>query len=135
MILHRLPRILIATVSALVVVVLAEGTALAEGDPVAGEKTFKKCKACHVIDSAKHRVGPSLQGVLGRTPGTAEGYKYSSALKAFGEDGAVWDEETLDLWLTKPKDLVKKTKMSFPGLKKPEDRANIIAYLKQASEE
>ena len=107
----------------------------AEGDSAAGEKTFKKCKAYHVVDSDKHRVGPSLKGVFGRTPGTAEGYKYSKALIAFGEDRAVWDDETLDAWLTKPKDLVKKTKMAFSGLKKPEDRANVIAYLKQASEE
>ena len=109
--------------------------AMAEGDAKKGAKVFRKCKACHVVDSDKHRVGPSLKGVFGRTPGTAEGYKYSKALIVFGEDGAVWDDETLDAWLTKPKDLVKKTKMAFSGLKKPEDRANVIAYLKQASEE
>ena len=135
MISSRLFRTAAMGVSALIVLAWSGGAALAEGDPAAGEKTFKKCKACHVVDSAKHRVGPSLKGVFGRTPGTAEGYKYSKALIAFGEDWAVWDDETLDAWLTKPKDLVKKTKMAFSGLKKPEDRANVIAYLKQASEE
>ena len=114
---------------------LAAGTAPAvAGDAEAGAKAFKKCKACHVADSAKHRVGPSLQNAYGRTPGTAEGYtKYSKALIAFGAGGAVWDEATLDAWLTKPKDLVPKTKMAFPGFKNPEDRANVIAYLKQAA--
>ena len=132
---YRLPHALVASVTALVVVVWTGAAALAEGDPVAGEKTFKKCKACHVVDSDKHRVGPSLKGVYGRTAGTAEGFKYSKALKEFGDGGAVWDDATLDQWLTKPKALVAKTKMAFPGLKKPEDRANVIAYLKKSSEE
>ncbi|HMB77686.1 MAG TPA: cytochrome c family protein [Kiloniellaceae bacterium] len=108
--------------------------AMADGDPAAGEKVFKKCKACHVVDSDKNRVGPSLKGLIGRTPGTVEGYKYSAAMVAYGEDGAVWDDETLEIYLEKPKALVPKTKMSFPGLKKPEDRADVIAYLKTFSE-
>jgi cytochrome c len=117
--------------SALTILVLTVGPVSADGDPAAGEKTFKKCKACHVVDSDKNRVGPSLRGVVGRTAGSVGGYKYSKAMLAFGEGGAVWDDPTLNAWLTKPKDLVKGTKMSFPGLKKPEDRANVIAYLKQ----
>lgn len=135
MIFRRSFRIFVTGISALTVLAWTGTAALAEGDPAAGEKTFRKCKACHVVDSDKHRVGPSLKDVVGRTPGTAEGYKYSKALVTFGESGAVWDDETLDQWLTKPKDLVAKTKMAFPGLKKPEDRANVIAYLKQVSRE
>lgn len=99
------------------------------GDAANGAKVFKKCKACHVVDSAKNKVGPSLQGVFGRTPGSVGGFKYSSAMSGFGASGAVWDAATLDQFLTKPKALVKKTKMSFPGLKKASDRADVIAYL------
>lgn len=103
--------------------------AFAAGDAAKGEKVFKKCKACHVVDSAKNRVGPSLQGIVGRPAGSVDGFKYSSAMTEFGEGGAVWDEATLDAFLTKPKALVKKTKMAFPGLKKESDRADVIAYL------
>lgn len=105
--------------------------AMAEGDPAAGEKVFKKCKACHVIDSEKNRLGPTLSGVFGRTAGAVEGFqkKYSSAMK---EAGIVWDEATLDAYLADPKGYIPKNKMAFPGLKKEDDRANIIAYMKQA---
>ena len=113
---------------------LSGGAALADGDAAAGEKVFKKCKACHVIDSEKNRVGPYLMGIVGRTPGMADGYKYSTAMKAFGESGTVWDEETLFLFLEAPKKVVPKTKMTFVGLKKPEDREDVIAYLKTFSE-
>ncbi len=101
--------------------------ALAEGDAAAGEKTFKKCKACHSLAEGKKKVGPSLFGVLGKPAGGVDGFKYS---KAMMESGLTWDDETLTEFLTKPKKLVPKTKMSFSGLKKPEDIANVIAYLK-----
>ena len=103
--------------------------AFAAGDAAKGAKVFKKCKACHVVDSAKNKVGPSLQGVVGRTPGSVAGFKYSSAMTGFGASGQVWDAATLDAFLTKPKALVKGTKMSFPGLKKADQRADVIAYL------
>jgi len=105
--------------------------AMAEGDPAAGEKVFKKCKACHVIDSDKNRLGPTLSGLFGRTSGAVEGFqkKYSPAMK---EAGIVWDEATLDAYLADPKGYIPKNKMAFPGLKKEDDRANLIAYLKQA---
>jgi len=110
------------------------GPAFAAGDAVKGAKVFKKCKACHVADSAKNKVGPSLQGVLYRKPGTAAGYtKYSSAMVAFGE-GRAWDSGTLDAFLTKPKAVVPGTKMSFGGLRKAQDRADVIAYLTQNSQ-
>jgi cytochrome c len=106
------------------------GSALAEGDAAAGEKVFKKCKACHSMEAGKNKVGPSLAGIVGATPGTVEGFKYSDAMVEFGAGGAVWDEATLDAFLKKPKDVIKKTKMSFAGLKKDEDRADVIAYMK-----
>jgi cytochrome c len=101
--------------------------ALAEGDAAAGEKVFKKCKACHSMEEGKKKVGPSLFGVIGAPAGAVEGFKYS---KAMLESGLTWDDETLAKYLTKPKDLVPKTKMSFAGLKKEADVANVIAYLK-----
>jgi cytochrome c len=101
--------------------------AMAEGDAAAGEKVFKKCKACHSLVEGKKKVGPSLFGVIGAAAGAVEGYKYSKAMLA---SGLTWDDETLAKYLTKPKELVPKTKMSFAGLKKEADIANVIAYIK-----
>jgi cytochrome c2 len=96
------------------------------GDAAEGEKVFKKCKACHVVEEGKNKTGPSLYGVVGRAAGSIEGYKYS---KAMAGSGLVWDAETLDAYLTNPKKYVNGTKMAFAGLKKEKDRANVIAYL------
>lgn len=106
--------------------------AMAEGDPAAGEKVFKKCKACHVVDKKKNRLGPHLIGVFGRTSGTIEGFKYSKAMQ---EAAIVWDETTIDAYLVDPKAYVPKNKMAFKGLSKEDDRANVIAYLKEATVE
>ena len=107
--------------------VLATGTAYAqEGDAAAGEKVFKKCKVCHVPDTSTNKVGPHLGDVIGRKAGSVEDFKYSTAMK---ESGLTWDEATLDKYLTDPRGVVKGTKMVFAGLKKEEDRANVIAYL------
>ena len=108
--------------------------AQAEGDSAAGEKVFRKCKACHTVEADNHRVGPSLANVIGRTPGSIDGFKYSPAMVDYGSTGIVWDTETLSAYLLKPRDVVKGTRMAFPGLKKDEDRANVIAYLQSVSE-
>ena len=105
----------------------------AEADLEKGKKVFKKCKVCHVVDKEKNKIGPHLVNLFGRKAGSLEGYKYSSAMKAKGEEGLVWNAETLNTYLTKPKDLVPKTKMAFPGLKKEPDRVNLIAYLEKAT--
>ncbi len=110
--------------------VAGAGAALAEGDAAKGEKVFKKCKACHVVDAEKNKVGPHLVNIVGRAAGAVEGYKYSKAMKAKAEEGLMWDEANLDAYLTKPKDFLPKTKMAFPGLKKEDQRADLIAYLK-----
>ncbi len=110
---------------------LASHQALAGADLAKGEKLFKRCKTCHSLEEGKKKQGPHLAGLFGRTAGSVEGYKYSKAMK---ESGIVWDEENLDAYLTKPKDLVPKTKMNFPGLKKEQDRIDIIAYLKEATQ-
>lgn len=104
--------------------------AFAEGDVDNGKKIFKKCKACHAIgEGAKNKVGPDLTGIVGAAYGANETFKYSKALKAKNEEGAVWTNEDLAAFLTKPKAAVPKTKMSFPGLKKSQDIEDIIAYL------
>ncbi|MCK7610645.1 c-type cytochrome [Roseibium sediminicola] len=109
--------------------------ASAEGDAAKGEKVFRKCKACHAVGpDAKNKVGPELNGIVGREWGAVEGYKYSNALIEMG-DGKVWDVETLDAYLTKPKDVIPKGKMAFAGLKKEDDRADVIAYLAQFNAE
>jgi cytochrome c len=102
----------------------------AEGDAAAGEKVFAKCKACHEVEKGVNKVGPTLKGVVGRPVASVPDYKYSDAMKAKGAEGAVWDEATLATYLPDPKAFVPKTKMAFAGLKKPEDVANVIAYLK-----
>lgn len=101
----------------------------------AGKKVFKKCAACHQVgDKAKNRSGPILNGIVGRTFGTVDGFKYSNVFKAAAEEGRVWDESSLAEFLKKPKAYMKKTKMSFSGLKKDEDLTAIIEYLKSAGQ-
>ncbi len=100
-------------------------------DAAAGEKVFAKCKACHVADEAKNKVGPSLLGLIGRTAGTHAGFKYSPAMMDAGKGGLIWDDAKLTEYLKNPKALVKGTKMAFAGLKEDADIANLIAYLKQ----
>jgi cytochrome c2 len=111
-------------------IALASGTALAQGDADAGKKVFNKCKACHVADEEKNRVGPYLLGIFGRPAGKAEGFKYSDAMK---ESGIVWDETTIAEYVRAPKDFIPKNRMAFPGLRKDEDVANLIAYLMVAT--
>jgi cytochrome c len=108
---------------------LMAGSAAAEGDAAAGEKVFNKCKTCHTLEVGKNKIGPSLAGVIGRIAGTAEGFAYSDAMKA---SGLTWSEENLTAYLASPKDFVPGNKMTFAGLKKEADIANVIAYIKQS---
>jgi cytochrome c len=102
------------------------GPALAEGDPANGEKVFRRCMACHVVDAETNRLGPYLLGVYGRQAGAVEGYNYTQGL---ADADFVWDEATLDPWLADPKAYIPGTRMVLK-LSKPEDRADVIAYLK-----
>ena len=100
-------------------------------DAEAGKKVFNKCKACHSVDEGgKNKLGPNLWNIVGSPIAAVDGYKYSKALKAYAEDAGNWNEENLILWFKKPKALVSKTKMIFPGLKKDADIENLLAFLK-----
>ncbi|WP_416797473.1 c-type cytochrome [Ciceribacter azotifigens] len=99
----------------------------------AGKTVFKKCQSCHKIgDGAKNATGPHLNGVVGRVPGTVDGYKYSKAFSKMQSEGEVWDDARLAAFLENPKTFAAGTKMTFAGLKKEHERAALIAYLKSA---
>jgi cytochrome c len=117
-------------IAALAVLLAIASPTLAEGDAANGAKVFNKCKACHENEKGLNKVGPTLKGVVGRKAASVADYKYSEAMLAKGTEGVVWDEATLAIYLPDPKTFVPKTKMSFAGLKKPEEVADIIAYLK-----
>jgi len=100
-----------------------------------GAKVFKKCKSCHTVEvGGKDGTGPALWNIVGRPMGGTAGFGYSSSMTSMGGAGGVWGYEELDKFLTKPKDYVTKTKMSFNGLKKEADRAALIEYLRVASD-
>ena len=106
--------------------------AYADGDPVKGEPSFRICSACHAIGpGAKNKVGPELNGVVGRKWGTSEGYSYSADLLKGRDQGKTWDEATLDDYLTNPKHLAPQGKMGFAGFPQQEKRVDVIAFLKQ----
>ena len=121
--------------------VVTGAPAQAAGDVKKGKKVFAKCKACHKTVAGKKSVGPNLNGLFGRTAGTLAKFKYSKDMKAAGAKGLVWNEKTLFTYLRNPKPFVgsfigkkkAKTRMVFKGLKKEKDRANLIAYLKEAT--
>lgn len=115
---------------ALLALIALAGPALADGDAAQGEQIFKKCGACHTVADKANKVGPSLLGVVGRKVASVSDYSYSDSMKEYGATGAMWDEKTLDTYLTDPKAIVAKTKMAFPGLKEQADRDNLIAFLK-----
>ncbi|RME17384.1 MAG: cytochrome c family protein [Alphaproteobacteria bacterium] len=98
----------------------------AAADAGKGKKVFGKCKACHKLEDGANATGPTLYGVVGRPVASVAGFNYSDALKGLGGE---WTPERLNEWLTSPKAYAPGNKMTFAGLKKPQDRANLIAYL------
>src|SRR5215470_11835572 len=92
-----------------------------------GEKVFRKCAACHSNQAGMNKIGPSLAGVVGRKAGSIPGFHYSSAMQ---QSTIVWDEASLDAFLTDPAKFVPGTRMNFVGLRRTEDRAAVIAFLK-----
>ncbi len=100
---------------------------LAMGNLAHGEKVFKKCSACHMIAAGgKNMIGPNLWGVIGRTAGSVNDYKYSKAMVAYAKE---WSFEEMNSYLIKPQAYIKGTKMAFAGLRKEKDRASVILYM------
>lgn len=114
------------------------GAALAEaeaGDAVRGERVFAQCKGCHQIgQGAKHRIGPHLNGLFGRSAGAHEDFKYSKSFQRAGNGGLEWHADTLDAFLENPRALTSGTRMSFRGIKDAQDRTDLIAYLRTYSD-
>lgn len=104
---------------------------LAEADISKGERAFGKCKACHKLGEGENSTGPSLFEIVGSDRGIKDGFTYSGAMASIG---GTWTAEELDGFLTKPRDYIAGTSMTFAGLPKATDRANIIAYLSSLSE-
>lgn len=101
-------------------------------DAANGQRIFARCKACHTIEKGgPNRVGPNLYGVFGRKIASHEGFRYSEALSSI--DG-IWDEENLNQWLMSPRIFARGTRMTFAGLRREEERADLIAWLKANSD-
>lgn len=112
------------------VICAAATNVLAPGDATHGEQVFKKCAVCHSKDPGVNKVGPSLAGVIGRKAGTLPNYHYSAAMRSYGQ---VWTADTLATYLRAPQQVVKGTRMTFAGLRKEQEVADVIAYLQTLS--
>jgi cytochrome c len=106
--------------------ILLGHAARADGDAAAGKVIFTKCMACHSPDAGVNKVGPSLHGIVGRPSHSVADYSYSDAMRAYN---VTWDAATLDKYLVDPRGIVPGTKMIFAGIKKDQDRQNLISYL------
>jgi len=120
-------KVITGSFFAVLVMAMMSVTGVSAADVAKGEKVFRKCKACHSLEAGKRMIGPSLNGIFGRTAGTEDGYKYSKGMAALG---VAWDDATLAEYLKAPRTYVKGTKMAFAGLRKPDDISNLLAYLK-----
>ncbi len=110
--------------------VLSMVAGLSDPDPAAGQAGAKKCQACHdLTEASTNKTGPGLYDVVERVMGNHPGFAYSDAMMTHHAAGDTWTYENLDHFLTSPKTFMPGTKMTFAGLPKPEDRANVIAYL------
>jgi cytochrome c len=109
---------------------------LPEGDAARGEKLFSACAGCHQVGKgAQNKVGPHLDGLLGRPAGSVEGFKYSSAMRAAGEGGMTWTAENIAKYLEKPREFIPGNRMSYRGMPKAQDRADLVAWLEVVSRE
>lgn len=121
--------VLLSAIAAMVA--LGAGPALAQ-DADNGAEVFKRCRACHDVgETAKNKVGPILNGIVGRKAGTIEGFNYSDANKKAGAEGWVWTEEKMMEYLLNPRAAMPGNKMAYAGLKDEQDRKDLIAYLKK----
>ena len=119
----------LTAVAAVLLLLMPRSPAFAtDGDPMRGEQIYHRCQGCHSIDA--NRVGPRHAGLFGRHAGSLDDYNYSDAMRA---SGVVWNETTLDQFLTAPRKFIPGTKMPFAGIPDAQERADLIAYLKQAT--
>jgi len=103
------------------------------GDATKGENIFKRCQACHTVEKgAAHRIGPNLHGIVNSKAAAKKGYRYSPAMQAKAAEGLIWTGEVLYTYLERPQAHVPRSPMSFVGLKKPDERRDLIAYLIEA---
>jgi cytochrome c len=117
-------------VAALVPLTLSAAAAQ-QGDAARGQRLFQNCVACHSLEPDKNLTGPSLSGVIGRKAGTLPSFsRYSDAIKS---SGVAWDEKTLDAWLADPQHVIPDNQMTFPGIENRQQRADVIAFLKQTT--
>jgi cytochrome c len=125
-------RAIACTLAVLIAAILTQSHAgeLPAGDPTRGETIYHKCQGCHSID--RNRVGPKHMGLFGRQAGSLPDFDYSEAMK---NSGIVWNEQTLDTFLADPRGMVPGTKMTYAGIKNAQDRADLIACLKEATKE
>ncbi|WP_291297325.1 cytochrome c family protein [Elioraea sp.] len=99
-------------------------------DAAAGQRVFAQCRACHTPDQGgRNGVGPNIWGIVGQPAGKREGFRYSANMQELAAGGLTWTKENLDKYLNNPKDLVPRGSMAFAGVRNPEQRANLIAYL------
>ncbi|NML94067.1 c-type cytochrome [Novosphingobium olei] len=110
--------------------VVTAASAQAAGDPAKGKTVYARCAACHDLNTGATRLGPSMKGIIGRKAGSVAGYAYSPAMKG---KGVTWNAQTLDAYLAAPAKYVPGNKMPFAGIPNPQDRADLIAYLAQAT--
>ncbi|MGF1476886.1 MAG: c-type cytochrome [Geminicoccaceae bacterium] len=116
----------IALAGTVAVTTMVPTLVFAEGDPEEGEKVFRRCRACHVVDQEQNRVGPHLVGIMGREAGSVEGFNYSDAMK---NSGITWNEETIAAYLADPKGYIPGNRMAFAGLRQEQQITDVIAYL------
>jgi len=119
-----------AALAALTAAGAAQAAGPAAGDAARGKTVFARCAACHDLNTGAVRMGPSLKGIIGRKAGSVANFGYSAAMKG---KGVVWNPDTLNQFLTGPMKYVPGTRMAFAGLSNAQERADVIAYLKQAA--
>jgi cytochrome c len=128
------PRLFAALAALLIAPAFAAG-ASEFGDSERGAEYWKQCRTCHRIgENARNNIGPTLNFIFGRTAGTAEGYRYSKAMRQAAEDGMVWDLDRLDAYITAPRAFLPGTKMQFKGITDPQERADVLAWLRENSD-
>jgi len=119
-----------AAVFAMLLATASAAAGLSPGDAERGEKLYDRCIACHSID--RDRTGPRHEGLVGRRVGSIPGFPYSAAMKEAGARGMVWDESTLDGFLENPLKFLPGTRMTYAGIRDPQQRADLIEFLKEA---